>query len=258
MATSGATVQQSGTAESVATGWALTLSTADASSLAPFRLAAGLEIAAIGSRLWLRGPRAGDAFMDRLRSLPARERYEWVAPGQLRRHGSRIPCDRFPDARWESLAAWLEVRMPTAALPATVPRPVETRLVRSTTERPADILLTGWQEWAAWVFVAPRIRLQQLRFAVDDQRRVLVWGTPLPAIPGTRYVTRDSIAVPAGYEWEPAVEPGVMRRLFRIGADALVLWQADGRMVRLHREQFIAASAGAVRATAAGFNPEAA
>lgn len=245
-----------GSAESATAGWALTLSTTDAASLAPFRLAPGLEVAVIGTRLWLRGPAAGDDFKDRLRSLPARERYEWIAPGQLRRHGSRIPCDRFPDARWEPLATWLDVRLPTAALPAPLPRPVEPRIVRSSVERAADLLLTDWQEWAGWVFTAPRVRIERLRFAVDDQRRVLVWGTPLPPIRGDRYCVHESIAVPAGHEWTPAVEPGVLRRLLRIGADALVLWEADGHIIRLHREQFINASVSAVRASAAGSNRE--
>jgi hypothetical protein len=79
---------------------------------------------------------------------------------------------------------------------------------------------------------------------------VLVKGTPLPPLPGQRFVLYQGVAVPAGFAWQPAVSAEVVIQRFNVSGDALVLWNADDTITRLHQEQLIPVTRSAVRKTA--------
>jgi hypothetical protein len=229
--------------------WALCLAREDAGSLARIRLIPAIEVGEAGPALWLRGQPGDESLSRALRALPALARYEWRTDGLLRRLEDRVPSAKIPGLDWQPLAAWLGVEAASAALPASRPRPVPLRLVRSATEREPDLLLTCLEAWSQFVSKAPRVRLDRLQFAAAGDTRVLVRGRPLPPLPGPRFAACGGIAVPAGYAWQPAVSVEVLARRLGIGADALVLWHEDGGIERLHSDHFVPATPSAVRAT---------
>jgi hypothetical protein len=69
-------------------------------------------------------------------------------------------------------------------------------------------------------------------------------------LPGERFVTDDGVAVPCGFIWDPPVSASVLRRLFRMTGQTLLLLEANGGCVEIKPEQFVAASRSAVRLTA--------
>jgi hypothetical protein len=208
-----------------------------------------VEVAEDGREIWLRGKGADEAVAARLLALPASGRYEWVAPDRLRRWDERIPARRLPDLQWQPLLAWVRVALPAAALPGDAAEAVALRLVRSGVERDPDVLLTGLEAFQGFAAQAAQVRLERLRFAATAEGRVLVAGTPLPPLPGLRFVVHAGVAVPAGFAWEPAVAAAVLARRFGAGPETLVLWNQDGTVSRLHREQLMPATRSAVRAT---------
>ncbi|MFO1513670.1 MAG: hypothetical protein U1F83_12255 [Verrucomicrobiota bacterium] len=120
------------------------------------------------------------------------------------------------------------------------------RLVRSGEECESELLLTTLAEFkpfAMYCAGAPG-----LQFAVQA---LLVRGTPLPPLPGgRRFALHQGVAaVPAGFAWRPTVSAEVLARRFGVTGDALVLWNEDGTITRLHGEQFVPATRGAARAT---------
>lgn len=221
-----------------------------APSLASLRLTRSVELAESGDSLWLRGPGGDEVLAQAVAALPAADRYELTGEGRLRRRGCRIPDGPLPTLTWQPLAAWLRVEMSGAALPGLAPRPVELRLVPSSEEVEPQLLITSLTDWVAFVRQAPLIRLERLRFSASADRRVLVWGTPLPPVPGKRYVLHGRLAVPAGYRWFPEVSAAVVSRRFSVSEGALALWNEDGTLTRLHEEHFVAASRGAACGTA--------
>lgn len=235
--------------------WAIRLPLADAAVLAPLRLVSGLEVAESGDSLWLRGGKADDALQRRLRALPAADRFECVSEDRLRPLNSRIPSARLPPLRWLPLSSWLRVEPPLAALPGNRPRPVALRLVRSTEEEPANLLLTDVGSWKAFAIPAAEVRLRPLRFAVAADQRVLVWGTPLPPLSGGRFVEQAGLAVPVGFKWHPPVALEVLCHLFALSDRSLVVWTSSETFIRLHSEQFVSATRSAVRAAAAEAGP---
>jgi len=83
-----------------------------------------------------------------------------------------------------------------------------------------------------------------------EQSRVIIRGTPLPPIAGRRYFERDGIALPCGFELQPAVDATVLQALLQTSAADLVIFDEDGSCQRVNAEDFVAASRSAVRATA--------
>jgi len=229
--------------------WAICIGVEDGSALAPLRLVSGIEIAVVGVEIWLRGRALDDATAARLSALPGRGRFEWIGSDQLRRLDHRIPSERLPTASWQPLSEWLRVGLPVVALPAKLPATVSLRLVRSVHERDPDLLLTTLEEFHRFILEAASVRLERLRFAASDDSRVLVHGTPLPPLPGQRFVLHQRVAVPAGFTWQPAVSAEVVAHRFGVSGDALVLWNEDDTITRLHTEQLIPVTRSGVVAT---------
>jgi hypothetical protein len=229
--------------------WAIRLARQDAAAAAGLRLLRGIEAAESLDSLWLRGPAGDETLARALQALPALERFEWLGKDGLRATNSRIPGSSFPALEWQPLAQWAQVELPPAALPAELPGRSGLRLVRSAEEKTANVLLTNLNSWLEFASRAPEIRLRQLRFAASAAGEVIICGTPLPAIPGRRYVEQEGIALPAGFAWAPGVSRQILRQLLQAADDALVLWYEDGSIVYLHPEQLVPASRSGVRAT---------
>ena len=242
----------------MSSAWIISLAREDAVALAPLRLQDGIEVGETERQLWLRAKTADDRLDRALLRLPATARYEWLPDNRLRQLDSRIPCGTLPALQWQPLSAWLRAELEAAALPGLLPAAVTLKLVRSCDERPAEILLTSFDEWSRFTNSAAEIRLRQLSFAVNARRQVLVRGRPLPPVPGQQFVlwgesTQSGVAVPLGFKWLPEVSVEVLMRRLGVAPDCIGLWfgeTGDDSFLRIHAEQFVAASRAAVRATA--------
>jgi hypothetical protein len=229
--------------------WAIRLLRSDAATLAALRLRSTLEVLETEDEIWLRGKSADEELNLKLSALPAQARYEWLPDNRLRPLGKMIPAAVLPSAPWQPLKSWLQAVFPPAALAGMDPVPVELRLVRSAGEHETNLLQTDMSEWSRYALTAPKVRLERLRFAVDNVGRVLVQGNPVPPLPGKRFVVHGNIAVPAGFAWTPAVSTPVLLRVFGGAESSLILWEEQGRFTRFSAEQFVPASRAAVKAT---------
>lgn len=229
--------------------WVIRLARENAGSLASLRLLPRLEVADTGTSLWLFGPPGDDSLDLKIAALPAEERYELIGPKQLRLLSHRVPSGTLPTMSWQPLSDWLQVELPAAGLPGNQPSGISLRRVRSSIEHEPEILLTTLTEFEEFSRHAAQVRLDRLQFAADDRGQVLVRGTPLPPLPGKRFVLHGGVAVPAGFHWSPAVSVDVLSRRLGASNEALVLWHDDGTLTRFHTEQFVDATRSGVQQT---------
>lgn len=229
--------------------WAICIAREEAASLTGLRLVAGIEVGLTDDTIWLRGSRGDENLQAKLSALPASARYEWLGSNQLRQIDQRIPVARLPALQWQALNSWLLIEMPSAAIPAEPPSSVPLRLVRSANEQDPELLLTQFDELARFVSTAAQVRLEGLQFSASSDGTVLVRGHPLPPVSGQRFVVHGGVAVPVGFSWEPRVSPDVLTRRFSVSGNALVLWNENNAITRLHSEQFVPLSRSALRAT---------
>lgn len=234
-----------------ATAWGVRLPRASALTAGRLRLRGDIEVCdADGDVLWLRGPALTDDLDLELRKLPGGVRYHAGPGGRLTALGDRLPSDRLPAACWRPLATWLAPAPQPAALAGERPAAVPVRLVRTGREAPAAVLVTTLAAWVEYATTAPQARLRPLRFAASADGRAVLWGTPVPPLPGRRFVERDGVAVPAGYAWSPAVDAGVLREVFGMRAGDLVLLDEAGGYEWVAAGDFARASRSGARATA--------
>jgi hypothetical protein len=237
--------------------WALVLDVEHAAALGPLRREPGVEAALVAGRLWLKGQTASDSLVTRLRQLPALARYTVQADQSLLLEGALVPQGYLPQGKWLPLEHWLPVTVPTIVESRVDPiEPVMLRLVRDTTLRQPNLLLTTLKTWADYAASAPQFRLQHWSFAANRQAQVLIRGVPLPPLPGRQLVEIENVAVEAGWTWFPIVEPIVLRRKLQLASGDLLLIQPGQANVAavevVPAAAFVKASRSAVRLTAAG------
>lgn len=230
--------------------WAIYIAKEDRATLAGLRLVQGIEVGERADEIWLRGKPIADSLQSKLAGLPALERFEWLVSNRLRRVDQRVPSRALPQLSWQPIATWSEVRLPLAAFPADLPAKIAARLVRSSEEKQPHLVLTSIDEFNRFCATAAAIRLKPLRFAANADGEVLILGQPLPPLKGRRFVLHGRIAVPAGFSWQPAVSVQILERSWSVAGDAMIVWDEDGTITRLHSEQFIPATRSAVRASA--------
>jgi hypothetical protein len=233
--------------------WAMCLGKADLPAIGRLWQVPGIEVCDLPDRIWLRGPAQDEELDRRLAAMPATERFYVLGDGQLQPVTSQLPMGWLPTGAWVPLRQWLAVQLPAAGLGGQSDQCVPMVLVRSARPTNASVLLTTLDCWAAYAVEAPQVRLDRWRFAVADDGRVIICGQPLPPLPGSRWVDREGIAVPAGWHWSPPVEPSIVRAVFRLQPGDLALWQTDGTWQRILAADFVPASRAAVRVSLEGF-----
>jgi hypothetical protein len=234
--------------------FALSLPHADTGSLGAVSLGTlrrwpGLEVLETADSVWVRSPHLDDEQWEYCRRLPGADRFTLTDDGRLLAVGMLVPHGRLPAGLWRPITDWLGVELPTSDSAPPPPKPSGLALVRSTIERDAAWLLTTLDAWSAYTAIAPQVRLACWSFAANSTGLVLVRGTPLPPLPGTRFVEMEGIAVPLGFAWSPAMPAAVLRRVFKLEKDDAVLWTADGMRRRIAAGDWVRATRSAVRLT---------
>jgi hypothetical protein len=107
--------------------------------------------------------------------------------------------------------------------------------------------------WNRYGQTAPQVRLRDCFFAVAADQRVVIRGTQLPPLPGTRYVERDGIATAIGWTWYPAVGSLVLRDVFQLHQQDLALLYGNQAWERVAGDHFVRATRSAIRVTAREF-----
>ena len=223
---------------------------AEVAAVAAIRLTAGVRACVVGEELWLRGEEAGEEIEGALDRVAPAGWYSVMADGGLVARGRLLPEGYLPQAEWVPLVELVRPVVESGALPGTVGSRVGVRLVRSSEEVGANVLVTTLAAFAEYAEGAPAVRLERLRFACDGER-VVIWGAPLPPLPGERLAERAGVAAPCGFAWRPAVDAGSLRRVLGLAEGELALLAVSGSWQRVGAEAFVKARRSAVRFTAA-------
>ena len=159
------------------------------------------------------------------------------------------PVAKMPDLNWLPVASFIEVELPIAALPAETTERVSVKLTRSTTMKEANFLLLPWNLWQEYALATSNIRLKPLTFAVSEQGEVVVYGKPLPPLPGQLFWQTEQILLPAGWAFEYPLIAEILTSTYLKKKNKLLLYQPERLAELPARESFIQASRSAIRKT---------
>lgn len=215
--------------------------------LGALRTTPGLEVHEDGDALWLRTADPSDEMQTALRSIAVAELFRVLADGQLVPIDARLPKGHLPQSGWQSLQTYLRVELPTAALAGAMPPAVPLKLVPVTETREPNVLLVDQHVWREYAVTAPQLRLDRWHFAFSISGEVLVRGTPLPPLPGRRFVEQHGITLPAGFGLSPCVDTKPLAAQDELADNDLLLWIDENRRERIPAEHFVRATRAAVR-----------
>jgi hypothetical protein len=228
------------------------LSQADKPALGSVRCLPGLMAAEEEGFIWVRGINALDNIDLRIRQLPGLHTYTLDADNNLFPPGGLTPVGKLKQLKWVPVAEYITVKLPVSALPGKIDLQHPIRLAPSGRLQESNALLTDLATWKAYAEAAPLVRLQQTRFAVSEKNKVLVIGSPLPALPGKEYVLQDTLLLPCGFEFDPpAIGELVIARL-DASKESLLLFDIDGTWEKVPKNAFVPSTRSAIRLTEGG------
>jgi hypothetical protein len=227
----------------------MVLSPTDKAVLGSVRCLPGLQAAEHEGFIWLRGISAKEEIDLRIRQLPGLHTYTLDEDNNLFPPGGLTPVGKLTGMNWLPLSAYITVTLPVSALPGKIDQRLAVKLVPSKQAKESNALLTGLKIWKAYGETAPLVRLQHTRFAVSEENKVLIIGTPLPAIPGKEYVLQHTLLIPSGYEFDPPVIASLVSDRFDGEKASLLLFDTDGSWEEIPKENFIQTTRSAIRLT---------
>jgi hypothetical protein len=207
-----------------------------------------LQAAEHGDVVWIGGDELDEQLSRALRCVEQLEVFEVRDDGWLARVGERTPSARAPKLAWSSFGSLVRPRLRSAVSQDAQPGAAPLTLVRSTEFEESTGLVLALDAWAGWCEHAPLVRLERLSFAASSDCRVYVRGEPLPPLPGTYFVERDGLALPAGWKLDPALEPACLARGLGLAPGDVALF-AHAAWERIEAANFVRASRSAARAT---------
>jgi hypothetical protein len=225
------------------------LAQADKESLGLVRTHAGLQVAEDGEWIWLRGVEAGQPIPLAVRQVPANVTFEMDEQENLFPLGGVTPIGKLKKLRWLPLLDYVQIEMPTSAMPGRVEEKYPVRIVPSTLLQESKALLTMLPVWRHYADSAPEVRLSRLRFALAQTGEVLIWGTPLPAIPGKEYWMQENMLLPAGFDFEIPWIAGLVAGKLNPLNDAVILFTEEGSWEKIEKKAFVPATRSAIRLT---------
>lgn len=230
----------------------IVLSQADKAALGSVRCLPGLQAAEDEGFIWVRGINALDNIDLRIRQLPGLHTYTLDADNNLFPPGGLTPVAKLKPLKWAPVAEYITVTLPVSALPGKVSLQHVIKLVPSGHSQEGNVLLTSLATWKTYAETAPLVRLQQTRFAVSENNKVLIMGTPLPALPGREYVLQDTLVLPCGFEFDPpAISELVIARLDP-SKGSFLLFDTDGTWEKVPKNAFMPSTRSAIRLTQGG------
>jgi len=237
-------------------GWLASLQPTAIANLGCLREWPNVEVCEEDDQLvWLRGPHLEERLLLALRSLLGCQIFRSLEDGQLVPENATLPQGHVPHGRWTSLQRWLTISVPTKRFAAPIESKVAISLARSARIEMPSLLRISMTEWSSYANTAPQLRLERLQFAASHQQAILV-GEPLPPIRGDTFYVRQGVAVPVGFDWQPALDARVLRRAFGLGEGDIALLLPEGGCCVIRSDQFCGATRSAVRLTAGGRDAE--
>ena len=229
----------------------LQLRLSDKESLGVVRTLPGLLVAETETHIWVRGIMIKEKPNLGISRLPATATYLLDEDHNLFPVGKLTPIGKLPKLEWQPISKFIEVKLPTSAFPGVVEKKHLVRLIPSEKMQPGKALLTNLSVWKKYAEGAPKIRLNQLRFAVSENREVLILGNPLPPIPGKEFWQKHNLLIPNGFDFEIPMVADLIFEKENTNDDAILIFHENKNWQKINLKHFVNGSRSAVRLTVA-------
>lgn len=208
-----------------------------------------VQIALEEDVIWLKGFTDEQAGSSEIQQLPNFLLYE-LREGLLFRKDALVPSKKVRTALlWTPIDKALRLTFPPSNQNFFgIDEKIEIRLKPSEKEQPATALLSSIAEIKNTIIALPKFKLEKLDWIVINDK-ALFFGTPLLSFPGKTYWMKDGHLLPTGFDFEFKNLSSLLQRKYNAGQDQWLLWNEDGSVLYLNKDDFRKLSASSFRLT---------
>jgi len=208
-----------------------------------------VQIASEEDVIWLKGFTDEQAVSSEIQQLPNFLLYE-LREGLLFRKDALVPSKKVRTALlWTPIDKALKLTFPISNNNFFgIDEKIEIQLKPSEEEQPATALLSLIAEIKNTIIALPKFKLEKLDWIVINDKALFL-GTPLLSFPGKTYWSKDGHLLPTGFDFEFKNLSTLLQRKYNAGQDQWLLWNEDGSVLHLNKEDFRKLSVSSFRLT---------
>lgn len=185
-----------------------------------------LQIAFAENYVWVKNFIDGQENSSILQSIPFRELY-YEKEQHLFKVGSLLPTSVLPNVLWTPISTRLAVELPAFNHNFfDFEGVINLTIVSTQQEQVAKALVVDLVDLASYIQTAPKVRLNQLRWCILNDRQALLIGQPLLPLKGLSYWQEGCCLFPTGYGLNfPQLTTAVIKKINP--QKSWVLWHND-------------------------------
>ncbi|KAA0126185.1 hypothetical protein FY557_18610 [Chryseobacterium sp. SN22] len=208
-----------------------------------------IQIALEEDVIWLKGFTEEQAVSSEIQQLPNLMLYE-LRDGLLFRPDALVPSKKMRTALlWNPIDKALRLTFPLFNNNFFgIDEKIEVKLKPSEEEHPATALLCSIKEIREAVITLPKFKLEKTDWIVINDQALFI-GDPLLSLPGKTFWSKDGHLLPAGYDFEFKNLSSLLQRKYNAGRDQWLLWNGNGSVLSLDKEDFRNLSVSSFRLT---------
>lgn len=234
--------------DSVKEFWA-ELPRADEDFLGSIRDWKNIQITSEEDVIWLKGFTDEQAVSSEIQQLPNFLLYE-LREGLLFRKDALVPSKKVRTALlWTPIDKLLRLTFPPSNNNFfEIDEKIEIKLKSSEEEQPATALLCSISEIKETIMALPKFKLEKLDWMVINDKALFL-GNPLLSFPGKTYWMKDDHLLPTGFDFEFKNLSSLLQRKYNADKNQWLLWDENGRVLPLHKNDFRKLSVSSFRLT---------
>ena len=208
-----------------------------------------VQIALEEEIIWLKGFTDEQAVSSEIQQLPNFLLYE-LREGLLFRKEALVPSKKVRTALlWTPIDKALRLTFPPSNQNFFgIDEKIEVKLKPSEEEQPATALLSSMTEIKETIIALPKFKLEKLEWIVINDKALFI-GNPLLSFPGKTYWTKDGHLLPTGFDFEFKNLSSLLQRKYNAGQDQWLLWNENGSVLHLNKDDFRKLSVSSFRLT---------
>lgn len=222
---------------------------ADEDVLGSIRDWKNVQIALEEDVVWLKGFTDEQAVSSEIQQLPNFLLYE-LRDGLLFRKDALVPSKKMRTALlWTPIDKALRLTFPSFNNNFFgIDGKIEIKLKPSEEEHPATALLCSMKEIRETIIALPKFKLEKIDWMVINDNALFI-GRPLLSFPGKTFWSQDGHLLPTGYDFEFKNMSSLLQRKYNAGRDQWLLWNENGNVLYLNKEDFRKLSVSSFRLT---------
>jgi len=208
-----------------------------------------VQIALEEDVIWLKGFTGEQAVSSEIQQLPNLRLYE-LREGLLFRKDALVPSKKMRTALlWTSIDKALRLTFPTFNPNFFgIDEKIQVKLKQSEEEHSATALLSPIKEIREAVTGLPKFKLEKIEWIVINDQALFI-GEPLLSLPGKTFWSKDGHLLPSGYDFEFKNLSSLLQRKYNAGHDQWLLWNENGSVLFLNKEDLRKLSVSSFRLT---------